>query len=1167
MKRKVLFLLAAFSLFNYSKTFAQGGTCGTALPVTPGTFTASALTGVPSQLDATAAGWYSFTPSNSGIMNINSCSGGADTRLWIWSGNCAALTPVANNDDFAGCISTGTAAYASRIDNVILLAGNTYYFEWDDVWDANGFTWNFTFSPLPSNNDSEINYLTNRHTRIPISQAPNGITLGGTLKNLSANSLTNVVLTAEIYELPNTTTPITTFSSTPINLGIGGQQVVVSGVWAPSLTTSKSYQIKYIKTQNEIDQVVTNDLAQQDLILDYNYMARDNNVYTTAFNWSTTSGYSQGVQYSVLGPDQMTGAQFYIASTSTTQAYTVQVFSVTNGVVGATPLYTSASITNNGAGWKNHVFPTPIAVTAGEYLVAITKTGTTSFPLGCDASLFTNGRNLVRVGTGAWNAMELYGVSYAFMIRPKFGSDPVNDIVYVSNLNPGGEYTKIHSRQSLNGNDLQFSANGKNNGTSTIQGVVMTATLIDGQGTVVYTATSAAQDLTAGQTGTFTIPNYLVTSYDNYTINYAFAAATDQIPQNNSATTGFSRTKQSMSRTYGITGSLGIGNNATAGVYDNGILGQTYTLPANDYLDSVQFVLNAGTPAGQPVRVDIYATSNGVPTGTPIASTTTYTTTVADNTSGVVLKLPIQGGTLPLTAGTYFFGVIENAGNIRLATSSSYHTPNRAFLKWDQSPAGAATWATVEQFNFLVSYVINPIFQTCVPIAIVETVTAASCGSSDGAIDNTLSGGTGTLSILWTNGQSTEDLTSLSSGAYSISLTDINACSVTENIIVPSLSNLSVSSSSNDVNCANTSSGQIILTAANGVEPYTYLWSNNVDAADTATNLSAGTYSCTVTDATGCVVVVFDTLTELSQIQAITTADVVVCSPTTTTDIVANAQNGVGPYTFDWLNSSLTEPTFQSATIGNYVCIITDSLGCSDTLSTNVLLTNFSANISSNNLLCNGTNAGSVTISATGGSTPYVYDWTNSTSSSATLAGLSGGTYECIVTDAFGCIDSVSTVVNEPSAFSVSVIVTDELIGNDGSVDLSVSGATAPYSFSWGNGATTEDIEGLDSGDYVFIISDANGCTYSDTVTVLSSTVGINDQIGEINWTIYPNPGSDFLTITGMINGQADVMDINGKVIVSATISENERSLNLSSLERGTYLIKFNESIKCWIKQ
>jgi hypothetical protein len=612
---------------------------------------------------------------------------------------------------------------------------------------------------------------------------------------------------------------------------------------------------------------------------------------------------------------------------------------------------------------------------------------------------------------------------------------------------------------------------------------------------------------------------------------------------------------------------LGIGNNATAGVYDNGILGQTYTLSANDYLDSVQFVLNAGTPSNQPVRVDIYATANGIPTGTPIASTSTYTTTAADNTSGVVLKLPIQGGILPLNAGTYFFGVIENAGNIRLATSSSYHTPNRAFLKWDQSPAGAATWATVEQFNFLVSYVINPIFQTCVPMQITETVTAASCGASDGAIDNAISGGTGTLSVLWTNGQNTEDLSSLSSGAYGITLTDVNACTATENIVVPSLSNLSATTSSIDVSCANTNTGQIILVAANGVEPYNYSWSNNVVASDTANNLPAGNYSCSITDATGCVVVVFDTLTELSQIQAISPEDAVVCYSTSTSDLVVSVQNGIAPYTFSWLNSSVTDDTLQNASIGNYTCVVTDALGCTDTVSTNVLLSDFSAAGTSNNPLCNGTNTGSVSVLATGGSAPYVYDWTNSTSFSSALAGLSGGTYECIITDANGCVDTVSATVIEPSAFSVSITTTDELVGNDGSIDLIVNGANAPYSYSWSNGATTEDISALVGGEYIFTISDANGCTYSDTVNVLGTTVGVYDQNIEKNWTVYPNPGADFLVITGTHNGLVDVMDINGKVIVSVSISENERSLNLSKLERGTYLIKFNDSIKCWIKQ
>ena len=79
MKTKLFLILTVFSVFSYFKIVAQGADCSTALPVTPGSFTATTLTGVASQPDATAAGWYSFTPSNSGIMNISSCGGGADT--------------------------------------------------------------------------------------------------------------------------------------------------------------------------------------------------------------------------------------------------------------------------------------------------------------------------------------------------------------------------------------------------------------------------------------------------------------------------------------------------------------------------------------------------------------------------------------------------------------------------------------------------------------------------------------------------------------------------------------------------------------------------------------------------------------------------------------------------------------------------------------------------------------------------------------------------------------------------------------------------------------------------------------------------------------------------------------------------------------------------------
>ena len=100
-------------------------TCATATNITaPGTFTSGVLSGTgASQPGASAARWYKFTPSTNGMLQISSCSGGADTRLWIWSGTCGNLQAVANNDDFAGCISTGASEYASRIQNLILLAG------------------------------------------------------------------------------------------------------------------------------------------------------------------------------------------------------------------------------------------------------------------------------------------------------------------------------------------------------------------------------------------------------------------------------------------------------------------------------------------------------------------------------------------------------------------------------------------------------------------------------------------------------------------------------------------------------------------------------------------------------------------------------------------------------------------------------------------------------------------------------------------------------------------------------------------------------------------------------------------------------------------------------------------------------------------------------------
>ncbi len=1158
--KKILHLLLAFTVLSvWWQVKAQGLTCATASPVTPGTFTASTLIGTPSQTGVTAAGWYAYTPTSNGILNINSCSGGSDTRLWIWSGTCTALTAVANNDDFAGCISTGTTAYASKIENVILMAGTTYYFEWDNVWEATGFTWSFTFAALPANNDAGITFETNRNTRIPISQASYGIPLGATVKNFSGATLTNVVLTTEIYELPNTTTPVQTYVSTPVSLGIGVQQVLTSGTWAPVLTVSKSYLIKYIKTQTEVDGVTSNDITTQNLTLDFNYTARDNNAYQVAYNWSTTLEYTQGVVHTVYGAGNMTGAVFYLQSTSTTQVYNVQVFQLTNGVVATTPLYTSANITANGAGLKLHTFPTPIAVTAGEYLIAIKKTGIVSFPVGADLGLFTAGKNLVRTGAaGAWNPVEAYGVSPAFIIRPKFGTDPTSDIAFINNRNPGGENTKIHTRQSLSGNDLQFWARAANVGTATVTGVTMTVTVKDASNATVYTATSAAQDLTAGQIDTFTVANFNVTALGAYTIDYVFNNTGDQIPQNNTKTTTFTRTTGEMSRTVGVTGSLGL--NATT-VANNIVFGNNYALTQNDFLDSVQFVLRAGTPVGYVASVNIYATTLNATTGamvpnlTPIASTLTYTTTAADNLNGVTVKVPVSGGTLNLAPGTYFFGVYQAAstnGNIRLATSTDYSSPGMTYYRWDQSTGG--NWQSPASINY--SFVVNPIFKSCVAYNQTVATTAAACGANNGSATVTTTGGTGTINFAWANGNSTPTISNATAGQYGLTLTDVNGCPFTFNVVVPSQSNLTVTATTQDVTCGGQSTGSILLNASQGITPYVYTWANNLGSAASLTNIPAGAYQVTVSDATGCIVIFNDTVVELSNLTGTMNGTDVLCNNTQTGNLEISATSGVTPYTYQWVGTSNTGTYVTSVGPGTYSCIVTDGLGCTDTVTTVLAVTDLSATASTSNPLCYGTNTGSVTLVASGGTGPYTYDWAGSTASNTVLSGLGEGSYSVVVTDAYGCSTSASASVNEPAAWVVSAAVTPAIFGTDGAIDLTVNGATGPYTYSWDNNATTQDLNNIDGGTYVVTITDSLGCTYSDSI-VVNSIVGLDIQ--DLNAAqVFPNPSNGDFFIAGPVLTSITLYNQFGQKVNAAfsTIGEGKYQVLTTQLANGSYILE-----------
>lgn len=759
-----------------------GANCENAkLLANPGQYT---VTYSPSALST----WYKYIANNTGVLSINSCGNSSvDTYIKVHQGNCDALELIAENDDNenGSCLFNG----ASYLEEVILIEGNTYYFEWVNDFVSTNYNWSFTFIPLPKNFDIGIRELTNRYTQIPINQTTNGIKLGGIVKNLSANNITNLVLKSEIYELPDTIKPIQSFSSAPTNLKAGKQIELVSGTWIPiGLNSSRSYQIKYIKTQDEIDEVSINDSLVQNLTLDFNYMARDNNKFLTTLDYPALSGFSQGSKFMILKDEIMTGIDFYVAPGSIPQNYTIEIFSITNGIINSnSPVYNSGPLSEMYDGWNNFKFISPLNVIKGEYLIAITNQGQLSFPLGCSEQIFTKGTNLFREGGKLWLPIEIFGNKFTFMIRPKLGPDISKDIKFISNKNPGGAYTQIHSRQSTNGNDLVFSAKGKNVGTEKIVAELIIS-VKNSQGTTIYSDSSSKQELNPGDTGTFSVPSYLITEFDDYKIEYNFFAQDDQAPQNNVFSTEFSRTKNRMSRAYGVTGSFGIGDNQTLGVYDNGIIGQTYKLDFKDYLDSVEFVLNQKTPANQSIRVQIFKTnSEGIPEGEPIAKTINYVTTSQDSIAGVIVKIPIEGGSYSMEPGTYFFGINENAGDIKLAYSSFYYSPKTAFVKWDQNPSGSDIWTPLEELNKFVSLLINPLFQICVPLKVDANVIDEVDGN-DGAVNLSVSGGLTPYSFIWNDNQKTEDISGLNSGTYSFIITDANGCSLTDSVVVNSVS-------------------------------------------------------------------------------------------------------------------------------------------------------------------------------------------------------------------------------------------------------------------------------------------------------------------------------------------------------------------------------------------
>ena len=316
-------------------------------------------------------------------------------------------------------------------------------------------------------------------------------------------------------------------------------------------------------------------------------------------------------------------------------------------------------------------------------------------------------------------------------------------------------------------------------------------------------------------------------------------------------------------------------------------------------------------------------------------------------------------------------------------------------------------------------------------------------------------------------------------------VTDANGCTafIGDTVLQP-LAFTSAASLQN-INCFAQSTGAIDLSVSGGTAPYSYLWNNGAVTQDLS-NVLAGTYSVTITDANNCAIT---NSFVLSQPLIPTTLSTQITSPScfgnSDGSIDLTVVSGNASLSYLWSNNQSTQD-LVNIPAGTYFVTVTDDLGCIDTLTTvltqpdtlvvSALLTNPS---------CVAANNGAIDLTITGGTAPYSFVWLSG-QSTEDIANLLQGTYFVSITDTNGCAATATYTLVDPSPIVASYTFTPPTChgGTNATIDVSVSGGFAPYSYTWASGAATQDLVNVGAGNDTLYIVDANNCPFSIATTV-----------------------------------------------------------------------------------
>ncbi|WP_461305114.1 Ig-like domain-containing protein, partial [Aureisphaera sp.] len=528
----------------------------------------------------------------------------------------------------------------------------------------------------------------------------------------------------------------------------------------------------------------------------------------------------------------------------------------------------------------------------------------------------------------------------------------------------------------------------------------------------------------------------------------------------------------------------------------------------------------------------------------------TYSVTITDANGCITTNsATVQQPDAPLSASSTFVDVLcngDSTGSIDVTvtggTAPYTYVWNTGATTQDLAdiPAGTYTLTITDANNCTLTE--GPINisepSTAVSVVITKENATTAQGCNDGEATANASGGTPPYTYQWSasaGSQTTATATNLPQGTHSVVVTDANNCTIEQSVVIDCTNTCdAIITIDNvvDVLCTGDATGSGTVSASSVANPgatFTFTWNTipvQVDAgvtSSTINNLTAGTYTVSVTiDGTVCLPVEETIIITEPQNPLSVSASATDESGPTTGDGTATASpsGGTPPYTYSWSPGGETTQTITGLSQGTYTVTVTDANGCTAMATTTVnpgTCRNLTVFASATPVTCNGDSDGTASSTVTGGSGSFTYLW-NTGATTASISGLSGGVYTVTVTDTVTqCTATANTTVNEPAALSSGIAVNNVLcFGEDtGSLDLTVTGGTSPYTFLWNTGATTEDIDNLTAGTYSVTITDANGCTLSDSATVQQPASGLSISITAQTDILCGAPSSVTATATG----------------------------------------------------